>query len=61
MTTVLYWVGVMLLSMLTVTAIAVWAWLVYQLFPEHKKSVAPAGPVPEYKLSATFKLRSPKR
>jgi hypothetical protein len=61
MTIVLYWFGIVLLSMLTVTAVAVWAWLVYQLFPEHKKSAAPAGPVPEYKPSATFKLRSPKK
>jgi hypothetical protein len=62
MTTVLYWFGIVLLSMLAVTAVAVWAWLVLEIARDYQRPKAPPLPAePEYKPSATFKLRSPKR
>jgi hypothetical protein len=56
----MYWFGVMLLSMLAVTAVAAWAWLIFEIFQDYQKPKASLAAKTEYKPSATFKLRSPK-
>ncbi len=60
MTTVMYWFGVMLLSMLAVTAVAAWAWLIFEIFQDYQQPKASLAAKAQYKPSATFKLRSPK-
>jgi hypothetical protein len=54
------WFGVMLLSMLAVTVVAAWAWLIFEIFQDYQKPKASLAAKTEYKPSATFKLRSPK-
>jgi hypothetical protein len=56
----MYWFGVMLLSMLAVTVVAAWAWLIFEIFQDYQKPKASLAAKTEYKPSATFKLRSPK-
>jgi hypothetical protein len=60
MTTVMYWVGVMLLSMLAVAAVAAWAWLFFEIARDYQQPKSPPPDKTQYKPSATFKLRSPK-
>jgi len=62
MTTIMHWFGIVLLSMIAVTSIAVWAWLVLEIFRDYRQSNTVVVKPPENLTpSPTFKLRSPVR